>query len=233
MKEYSYVLFDEYNTFSDFNLYIEKLEITEAEIKTETVDIPGADGELDFSYSLTGEAKFKNRKINITCANLKRYFTLQEYSRIQNAIHGKRMQIRLSKDLSFYYLGKVSVSKYEANGLIREVLIECDVEPYKYDLTSSDEDWLWDPFSFEDGIINETKDIKVSGSKEVIIYGRRKRVVPKITCDNPMKVIFNSQTYNLSAETQKVLNIEICEGINTLKFIGNGTVSIEYRGGSL
>ena len=233
MKEYSYVLFDEYNTFSDFNLYVEKLEITEAEIKTETVDIPGADGELDFSYSLTGEAKFKNRKINITCANLKRYFTLQEYSRIQNAIHGKRMQIRLSKDLSFYYVGKVSVSKYEANGLIREVLIECDVEPYKYDLTSSDEDWLWDPFSFEDGIINETKDLNVNGELEITIIGRRQKVVPKFVCDNPLQLIFNGTTYNLSSGTSYSPDIEICEGENVLKFVGNGTVTIEYRGGSL
>lgn len=233
MKEYSYVLFDEYNTFSDFNLYVEKLEITEAEIKIETVDIPGADGELDFSYSLTGEAKFKNRKINITCANLKRYFTLQEYSRIQNAIHGKRMQIRLSKDLSFYYVGKVSVSKYEANGLIREVLIECDVEPYKYDLTSSDEDWLWDPFSFEDGIINETKDLNVNGELEITIIGRRQKVVPKFVCDNPLQLIFNGTTYNLSSGTSYSPDIEICEGENVLKFVGNGTVTIEYRGGSL
>lgn len=182
---------------------------------------------------MTGEAKFKNRKINITCANLKRYFTLQEYSRIQNAIHGKRMKIRLSKDLNFYYIGKINVSKYEANGLIREILIVCDVEPYKYDLTSSDEDWLWDPFSFEDGIINETKDLAVNGELEVTIYGRRKRVVPWITCDNQMQVIFNSNTYNLLPQRQKVLNIEICEGENTLKFIGSGTVTIEYRGGSL
>jgi len=40
MKEYSYALFDDYNTFTDFNLYIEKLEITEAEVKTEIVDLP-------------------------------------------------------------------------------------------------------------------------------------------------------------------------------------------------
>lgn len=233
MKEYSYVLFDNYNTFSDFNLYIQKIEISEAEIKSESVDIPGGDGELDFTYALTGDAKFKNRKINITCANLKKYVTLQEYSRVQNALHGKRMKIILSKDLSFYYLGKVSVGKFEVDGLIRFITIECDVDPYKYDILQSNEDWLWDPFNFEDGIINETNNIEVSGTKNVVIYGRRKRVVPWITCDNTMQVVFNSQTYNLSAGRQKVLNIEICEGINTLKFIGNGTVTIEYRGGSL
>lgn len=233
MKEFSYVLFDEYNTFTDFNLYIEKLEITGAQVKTNIVDIPGADGELDFSYSLTGEAKFQNRRINITCANLKRYFTLQEYSRVQNAIHGKKMRIRLSKDLNFYYEGKVSVNKYEANGLIREILIECNVEPYKYDLFSSDEDWEWNPFDFETGIINETKDLEVNGELEVTILGRRQKVVPKFVCENALQLLFNEQTYNLPSGESYSPDIEICEGENTLKFVGNGTITIEYRGGSL
>ena len=40
MKKFGYILFDNYNTLTDFNLYIQKLEISEAEIKTETLDIP-------------------------------------------------------------------------------------------------------------------------------------------------------------------------------------------------
>ena len=39
------------------------------------------------------------------------------------------MKVRLSKDLNFYYLGKVKVGAFEENGLIRTVIIECDVEP--------------------------------------------------------------------------------------------------------
>ena len=95
---------------------------------------------------------------------------------------------------------------------------------------------MWDPFNFETGIINETNELQVNGELEVAIYGRRKKVIPKITCNSPenqMQVIFKDETYNLSNGTQKILNIEICEGENVLKFIGNGTISIEYRGGSL
>lgn len=137
------------------------------------------------------------------------------------------------KTFGFYYKGTAQINDFKSDKSIGTITIECDVDPYKYDIQSSIEDWLWDHFSFEDGIINQTKDIAVNGSKEIIIYGRRKRVVPKITCDNEMQVVFNSKTYDLLAGTQKVLNIEICEGRNVLKFIGNGTVSIEYRGGSL
>lgn len=233
MREIEYIKFDNYNTYTDFKLYIQSIEITEAEAKRTTIDIPGSDGELDFSTVLTGDIKFKNRKLNIELSNLKGKIYFQEYSRIQNALHGKKMKIILSKDKNFFYYGTVNVSAFKTEKGIRSIKISCDVEPYKYDINSSLDDWLWDPFNFENGIINYTKDIKVEGKRKVTIYGRRKKIIPNITCDNKLQVIFNSNTYNLLPGIQRILNIEICEGINTLEFVGNGTVSIEYRGGSL
>lgn len=40
MNRYSYILFDNYNTLTDFKLYVQSIEVTEAEVKSETVDIP-------------------------------------------------------------------------------------------------------------------------------------------------------------------------------------------------
>ena len=114
-----------------------------------------------------------------------------------------------------------------------KVTIDVKADAYKYDISASDEDWPWDPFNFEDGIINETKDLVVDGELKVVIYGRRMHVVPVITCSNAMQVEFNGETYNLPEGSYEVFNIEIVEGENKLKFIGNGTVSISYRGGSL
>lgn len=66
-----------------------------------------------------------------------------------------------------------------------------------------------------------------------MIMGRRKRVVAKFTCNNQLQLIFNGTTYNLPSGTSYSPDIEICEGENVLKFVGNGKVTIEYRGGSL
>lgn len=228
-----YILFDNVNTYKDFGLLVQNIVISEAPVKENLVDIPGGDGKLDFSNSLTGDTKYDNRTITIELAKRKNESCYNEYSKVQNALHGKNMKIILSNDPNFYYLGKVKVKDFDRYALLQSITIECDVEPYKYDVTSSNEDWLWDPFSFEDGIINETKDLVVDGELEVIIYGRRKRVVPKFTCENPLQLIFNGETYNLSAGTSYSPDIEICEGENTFKFIGSGTVTIEYRGGSL
>lgn len=222
------------HTYNDWNLILTHTEIDFPDVKRETLDIPGADGVLDFSTSLTGDVKYKNRKITFEFVTLEKYVLWKSLmSKLSNYLHGQSFKVILDEDPNFYYFGEVEINQFKSNKSLGLLTIECDVEPYKYDLTSSAEDWPWDPFSFEDGIINETRDIEINGETEVIIYGRRKKVVPTITCDSPMTVTFNSNTYNLLAGTQKVLNIQICEGENVLKFIGNGTVSIDYRGGSL
>lgn len=228
------VKFGNKHTYNEWNLILTSTDISFPDVKKETLDIPGADGELDFTESLTNDVKYKNRKITfnfVIVHERSKWTTL--ISEIANYLHGQEFKIILDNDMNFYYIGRAEVNKFKSDKSIGGIVIEADVEPYKYDLTSSAEDWLWDPFNFEDGIINETKDILVNGEKEIAIYGRRKKVVPKITCDNEITVVFNSNEYKLSSTTQKVLDIQICEGKNTLLFKGNGTVTIEYRGGSL
>lgn len=229
------VKFDDIQTYEKWQLILTHTKISFPECKVEKIDIPGADGELDFSKSLTGDMKYKNRTITFTFVTTKRYNLWKSLiSDIANCLHGQEFErIILDEDSSFYYKGTAEVNQFKSDKSIGTIVIECDVEPYKYDITSSDEDWLWNPFSFIDGIINETKDLEVNGELEVSIIGRRQRVVPKFICENPFTLIFNEQEYNLPSGTSYSADIEICEGENTLKFIGNGTVTIEYRGGSL
>lgn len=229
------VKFDDIHTHEKWGLILTNTEISFPEPKKETVDIPGADGELNFSKSLTGDIKYKNRTLTFTFVTTERYNLWKSLiSDISNYLHGQDFEkIILDEDTSFYYKGTAEVNQFKSNKSLGTIVIECEVDPYKYDLCSSDEDWLWDPFDFETGIINETKDLTVNGELEVKIIGRRKRVVPIFHCENPLKLIFNEQEYLLPAGTHYSADIEICEGENILKFIGNGTVTIEYRGGSL
>ena len=228
------VIFGEKHSYNDWKLMLTSKNISFPSIKKETIDIPGADGKLDFTESLSNDIKYDNRKLEFEFfvdTYYRKWYSL--ISEISNYLHGKSKKIILDDDPGFYYIGRAEINQFKTEKTIGKISINCDVEPYKYDINSSLDDWLWDPFNFENGVINYTKDIKVEGKRKVTIYGRRKKIIPKITCDNELQVIFNSNTYNLLSGTQRILNIEICEGINTLEFVGNGTVSIEYRGGSL
>ena len=227
----------EKHTYKDWNLILTSTDIDFPDPKTETVDVPGTDGELDFSEVLTGDISYKNRKISFEFEMVDRFANWKnKISEISNYLHGRKFEIILDDDPSFYYYGRITINNFKSNKSTGTITIEADVEPYKYDLYSSIENWLWDPFNFETGIINETNELQVNSELEVVIYGRRKKVVPIINCNSPenqIQVIFKNEAYNLSNGTQKILNIEICEGKNVLKFIGNGIISIEYRGGSL
>jgi hypothetical protein len=48
-----------------------------------------------------------------------------------------------------------------------------------------------------------------------------------------LDVVFNGKTYHLPDGKSRVVNIRTVSGNNTLTFKGNGTVSIDYRGGCL
>ena len=228
------ISFGEKHSYRDWNLMLTSKNIGMPEVQTQIIKIPGADGELDFSESLTGDIKYNNRKLEFTFFvddSYKRWYVI--LSQIANYIHGKKLKIILDDDMNFYYLGRAEINKFKTNRTIGEITITCNVDPYKYDLTASNEDWQWDPFDFETGIINETKDLQVDGELEVVIYGRRKKVSPIFYCDNELQCIFEGQTYNFISGTNYTPNIQIKEGRNVFKFIGNGKVTIEYRGGSL
>lgn len=230
------VQFGEKHSYRDWKLMRTEKNIGMPAIKKDLIEIPGADGTLDFTESLTGDVKYDNRRLEFSFfvdESYKKWYSL--VSEISNYLHGRRMKIILDDDIGFYYIGRAQVDEFKSNRNIGIITIVCDVEPYKYDVTSSDEDWLWDPFSFEDGIINETKDLVVNGELTVNIYGRRKLVSPAFICEcqNDLQCVFEGQTYNFTNGTNYAPNIQIKAGLNTFKFRGNGKVTIEYRGGSL
>ena len=76
-------------------------------------------------------------------------------------------------------------------------------------------------------------DIAEKLEMEVIIPGRTMRVIPVFDCSEEMTVSYNGIIYNLPKGKSKSPDLLLGEGDNTLIFTGNGTVSVDYRGGSL
>ena len=230
------VKFGEKHSYKDWNLILTSKTVGFPSPKTETEDIPGSDGSLDFSEALTGDIHYENRTLEFEFEmidSIKNWDN--KITEITNYLHGRKFKIILDSDPSFYYYGRVSIDDFASNKSTGTLSIEAEVEPYKYDLYSSTEEWLWDPFNFETGIIRELKNIKVIKEKVITIIGRRMKVVPTIEVKNTnnMKVEYEGNSYDLQEGRQRVLNIEIKEGENYLKFIGTGEITVDYRGGCL
>lgn len=217
-----------------WGLKLKQINISMPKAKTMTIDIPGADGTLDISEVLTSDIKFDNRNIELVFDIVNDYYNFPSISsKISNYIHGKKLKLVFDTDKGFYYFGRFEVDHNKSDFRIGEIIIKGDVEPYKCEKYSSLEEWIWDDFNFTSSIIRDYKDLTVNGLLELIIPGRRKKIVPTFTTDSLMSVIFNNVTYQLPTGSTQVLDIELVDGDNLLTFTGNGIVSVDYRGGSL
>lgn len=234
------IKFGDKHSYNDWGLILsERPDISPPVAKTVYVDISGTDGKLDLTSSLTGDVKYQNRKFNAQFSVIdarQRWSNI--YSEIMNYMQGQQMKVILDEDADFYYIGRFEVSAWASDKATSTITIEGDVEPYKSERYSSlDEDWLWDSFDFESGIIREYGEITVEKELIFMIETRRKWIIPIIHVNSKsvkgMTVEFEGITYTLQNGENRILDIVIKEGSNTLTFYGNGTIAIDYRGGSL
>jgi hypothetical protein len=227
------VTFGTKHSYKDFGLILTSKTVNLPDLKTETQDVPGMDGELDLTDAITDDVKFKNRKLSFTFTVIdpvKQFFIV--LSEVTNFLHGKRLRVVMDDDKNFYYEGRCKVNQFKTDKRTATIIIDCDVEPFKTEINSAGEPWIWDTFSFVDGIIY-VNEVKVSGSATINLINRRKIVSPTFTCTSAMTVSFNSSTYSIPKGTTTVLDIRLQEGDNYVTFRGTGTVTIQYKGGSL
>lgn len=228
------VKFNEKHSLDDLGMYLKRKVISAPEIQTNFISVPQRDGKIDLSESLTGLVKYYNRTIDMQFVFHDEFDNYQtKFSEIENYLHGKRMKLIFDDDIDNFYIGRLTVTTSETDKMLGVINISAECEPYKYDLTSSDELWLWDSFDFEDGIINEFIDVEVDGTETIELIAKRQVTYPTIASDSAMTVEFDGVEYSLSVGENKMYDILLPEGENELIFRGHGTVTIRYRGGSL
>lgn len=227
------VLFGNIKSYENWGLKLETIQLSFPEAKTDQIDIPGANGVIDLT-EVNGQVCYKNRTMTLTFSlddDYAKWHLLS--SRIAKELHGKMIKCILPDDPNYYYEGRFSLDSKKTNDVITDIVITGDVHPFKLDVYSSSEEWLWDPFSFEDGIIRSYHDIEVSGTTSVSVIGSEMPVVPKFICNAEMDLLFHGTVFHLAVGETMDYDIILSDGENQLMFTGNGTVTIEYRGGIL
>ena len=206
-----------FHSYRDLHLLMTSKEIGAPEVKRHTIDIAGADGELDFT-DYFGEPKYQNAQHRFTFESIQpRNEQLQQFTDIKNAIHGKKGRIILDDDPSFFYVGRCFVSKYTNEKNIGKITVECDCEPYKYMITQT--------------AIYQA----VNGTVEVPLINGRKRAMPevKITTEGTLNIVFNGNIWDLGAGSYTLPELELVEGTNIVTVTGTGTITFTWQGVSL
>ena len=235
MSQFGLMIGDKHS-YRDYHLILSKRSIGYPEPKSKTVNVFGRNGVIDLTPFLLDYPVYENRQLSFTFSvlqnEIRRAAWEKYFSEVANELQGKIMKIILDDDKNFYYRGKVTINSFDTNKNIGEIVINVDAEPYKIEIRKSEGNWLWDTFSFVDGVIYNA-DFIISGEKEVSCPNLKKPVVPELTCSAAMTVKFNDVTYSLSSGSNKLAEIVLKEGNNILTFTGSGTVHITYDRGSL
>ena len=233
-------------TFGDKNSWDEwalmpvregKIELLPPDVKTEYVEIAGAESDLDMTEVLTGYPTYKNRSGSLKFRFFDNGIPVRaRYTKLKNYLHGRAMRAVVEDDPEYYYEGRFAVGKleYARHGNWGDVEISYNVKPYKYELNSTIEDWLWDPFNFETGIIREYGTLTVDGERTLTIIGSRKPSVPKfIVTGGAMTMTVGGEEYDLPIGTTLIPKIVLFDQEYEFTFTGTGVVAIDFRGGSL
>lgn len=228
------VVFDDKRTHDDWDLELVRFEIGPPAPIIKKIEIPGRNGALDLT-EWAGQVIYEERQVKIILTGYGSYArqSLQTGS-IAAYLQGAKRKMWLPSDPGYYYYGRFEIEVSKEDHYVHEYVISGKVDPFKYETVSSLEPWEWDSFSFETGIIREYASLTVDGSMTLLIPGTRMPVVPVIIAEGPdMEVSFNGSHYPLSSGENTIYSILLKEGLNTLVFTGNGTVSVAYRGGVL
>lgn len=235
------------NTYDDWHLVLEERpSFQPPESQTYFIDIPGSNGTLDLSEALTGYPTYKNRTGSFEFIILNDYQPWHElYSTMANYLHNRKLKAILEDDPEYFYEGRFFVTKWKSDHPRSKITVEYNVLPYKKNIHTVDEPWLWDPFSFKNGIIytvlfaNKT----ISGTTELkynnLIIGDEPicpiiKVTGNVTSVRYINTYLNVDITKSLTEGDNIIPEIILTGDEPrLIFSGTGTVTISFRKGKL
>ena len=232
------VTFDGVHSYEEWGLKLKSVSIGLPEEKQVFVDVPGMNGQLDLTEAQNGGSVYGMRTLEFVFdakdCNYMNWTWLA--SKVARSIHGGKKKIVLDVDPEYFYVGRCSIDTKKTDEVFAEITVTCKCDPFKMTSTSENGDWLWDPFSFVDGVIRDTAGITINSTsswQKVTVYGWVYNEALEIRTTAAMKLKFNNQEYDLMAGTNIMIQFDIQEGENDIYFKGRGTVTIIQRGGMI
>lgn len=218
------------------------------QVKTEYVDVPGADGALDYTEVLTGKPRYANRTGQwdfIIDNGYQNWYEL--YSSVLTKLHGRYFdEIILEDEPNYKWQGRLSVTGQFGNKDYSAITISYNLDPYKRPLDSKNvRNWLWRDL-FGNTIYYGS--FTVNGYKmRNIISDNEETKTCTVNCTSAMKVY---KCPNGEADIQPMIENDfhgysviwlgigdntftLEPGNNYLFFVGHGIAKFTYERGAI
>jgi len=231
----------EKNTWADWYLVpSSRPSVAAPSVKKTVIEIPGSNGVIDLTESLTGDVTYGQRtgSWEFIVMNEKPILWSELYSNIMDFLHGQRVQVYIEENPDqvhtinkthtnnytkgdWYYEGRIDVEAWDTQDNYSVITMNYSLDPFKYQKTATSER------------------ITLTSSYVAKTYtSYRMPVVPTFTLSQggSATVRFKGVEYNLSVGPQAIANVVFVEGSGTTNRIevkGSGTLTVSFRGGRL
>ena len=202
------------HTGINLDLVQEVKEIGKPTIQTFTAEIPGRDGLLNLTRSLTGKVNYYNRPLSFQYFGTGTRKELLELDAYFSSFHGHTIQIIDDDYPDHYYEGEASITTSLNRNYIT-IVLEIDAQPFRLKLSPT------------------TYTREINGETTVYLNNENIEAIPIITTTGEIEIVFNGVTTHLSAGTYTIENIVLQSGVNTVKISGTATVTIRYQEGAI
>ena len=172
------------------------------EPKTYTVDIPGGDGVIDLTQSLTGDVAYKNRQQTFPFMVVNPDSFERVKTDVSNFLHGKEFDYQITMDPGYTYHGRFTVTEYSHAlyaypGLVGTFMVSVDADPYK-----------------SKGRM--TYQLNATGGKMFRLESGRKPVHPVIECTQPCRVRWKDVVTVVPVGTYRLNDVLFTQGFNEI-----------------
>ena len=211
------------NTLDDFGLVLlADVQIGAPEPKTNYIDVPEADGQMDFTGALTGGVvRYGMREISLQLfpvydiiAGKKSPATEQHAAmirqRLMEEVHGQKVKLWLPDDGGHYFLGRMTVG--EKGGYNNTTIpITMTAEPWRYK--------------------NLETVARISASGAVTLNNETRLAIPTFTATDAVATVsFGSASHQLTPGSYQFADIVLKPGQNILTFSNIGDpVVVTYQ----
>lgn len=219
-------------------------------VKDNFIEIPGADGALDYTEALSGTVHFGMREgswefmvLNDHRPIVERNGTIDNYwwdlyHKMLEFLHGQRMkEIRLESDPNWVYTGRLYLSDWKSEQDFSKVTINYKIDPKTKpantvtdddnNVISTHDDWLWNDL-FANTIFYGGFDVDGRMAR-TIINPSSGDVDIIFNCKTAMTAEYDGNTLNFTVGQNKVT---MPSGDNEIILTGAGHVDVYYNTGA-
>lgn len=199
---------NKYNAITDLHCYPKSFSIGVAEPKTNYVEVPYRNGDLDMSEAIS-PIRYRDRIIKVPLI-IVHDSPLFIYDLVSNAFSGRVCKVRLLDKYDgyddYYYEGRVTIDKLYtvANGW-----------EFEFSMVAH-------PYKMREVVLKEKAPVTLE------FYNSGIDVVPIVTVDAFASGTWNGKSFSLAVGTHQPVDLKILHGNNVISITGSANVEIDY-----